>query len=551
MSLNPEPIGAIPAETVRVARAAFPKGTLITRLREEFSALYQDETFRELYPTRGQPGLAPWRLALVTVFQFLETLSDRQAADAVRACIDWKYALGLELTDPGFHFSGLSEFRARLVAGGAEPLLLDAMLERFKDRGLVKARGKQRTDSTHVLAAVHDLHLLERVAETLRAALDDLAAVVPDWLRTVAQPAWFERYGRRIEESRLPRSKDKREALALVVGADGFCLLDALDAPDAPDAAREVAMVQTLRDVWRVHSAREEDGRPRWRTTVDLPPVGERLQSLHDPQAHDSMKGHLAWSGYKVHVTETCDEDTAHLVTPVMTCPAMQPDMSRTAAIHEGLAAKGLLPAEHFVDAAYVDAALLVGSRRDHGVSLEGPVRAMPRRPTEAERAYEQRHFAIDWERERVTCPRGKTSVTWRAGLDEVGAPRVQAVFGRTDCGACAARHLCTPAKAARRSVYFHPRAEYEALNAARARMHDPAWKQRYRVRAGIEGTLSQGVRAFGMRRSRSMGLAKTGLQQVCIGAAMNVSRVVRWLEGRSRARTRVTRFAALKWVAA
>ena len=311
MSLNPEPIGAIPAETVRVARAAFPKGTLITRLRDEFSALYRDETFRELYPTRGQPGLAPWRLALVTVFQFLETLSDRQAADAVRARIDWKYALGLELTDPGFHFSGLSEFRARLVAGGAEPLLLDAMLERFKDRGLVKARGKQRTASTHVLAAVHDLHLLERVAETLRAALDDLAAVVPDWLRTVAQPAWFERYGRRIEEYRLPRSKDKREALALVVGADGFCLLDALDAPDAPDAAREVAMVQTLRNVWRVHSAREEDGRPRWRTTVDLPPVGERLPSPHDPQAHDSMKGHLAWSGYKVHVTETCDEDTA------------------------------------------------------------------------------------------------------------------------------------------------------------------------------------------------------------------------------------------------
>ena len=189
MSLRPEPIGAIPAETVRVACAACPKGTLITRLRDEFSALYQDETFRELYPTRGQPGLAPWRLALVTVFQFLEHLSDRQAADAVRTRIDWKYALGLELTDPGFHFSVLSEFRARLAAGGAEPLLLDAMLERFKDRGLVKARGKPRTDSTHGLAAVHDLHRLERVAETLRAALDDLAAVVPDWLRTVRGPA--------------------------------------------------------------------------------------------------------------------------------------------------------------------------------------------------------------------------------------------------------------------------------------------------------------------------------------------------------------------------
>src|SRR3954468_15677487 len=253
MSLRPEPVGEIPADTARVAGAAFPKGTLITRLRDEFSALYQDEDFWCLYPARGQPGLTPWRLALVTVFQFLEHLSDRQAADAVRARIDWKYALGLELTDPGFHFSVLGEFRARLVAGGAEHLLLDTMLEHFKGRGLVKARGKQRTDSTHVLAAVHDLHLLELVAETLRATLDDLAAVVPDWLRAVARPAWFERYGRRVEDYRLPKRREDRETLALEVGADGFVLLDALDAPTAPAAAREVALVQTLRDVWRIH----------------------------------------------------------------------------------------------------------------------------------------------------------------------------------------------------------------------------------------------------------------------------------------------------------
>ena len=546
MSLHSEPIGEVPAETVRVARAAFPKGTVITRLRDEFSVLYEDEDFRKLYSARGQPGLAPWRLALVTVFQFLEHLSDRQAADAVRARIDWKYALGLELTDPGFHFSVLTEFRARLVASGAEHLLLDGMLERFKARGLVKARGKQRTDSTHVLAAVHDLHLLELVAETLRAALDDLAAVVPDWLRKVAQPVWFERYGRRVEDYRLPKSQEKREALALEVGTDGFVLLDALDAAGAPEAAGEVAMVGTLRDVWRIHYAREGDGPPRWRAGSELPPVGERLQSPYDPEMHYSTKRQMEWSGYKVHLTETCDEDAAHLVTHVTTCPAMQPDMASTAEIHEHLAAKDLLPSEHFVDSAYVDAALLVGSRRDHGVSLEGPVRATPRRQTEAEQSYEQGHFAIDWEREQVTCPQGKTSVTWRSGLDEAGAPRMRAVFSRTDCGACPARVLCTTAKDGRRAVYFHPRPEYEALNAARARMHDPAWKERYHVRAGIEGTLSQGVRAFGLRQSRYIGPAKTGLQQTCTAAAMNVSRIVNWLEQKPRAKTRVTRFTTL-----
>src|ERR671912_1572589 len=392
MSLRPEPVGKIPAETARVARAAFPKGTVVPRLRDEFDALYEDEDFRSLYPTRGQPALTPWRLALVTVFQFLEHLSDRQAADAVRARIDWKYALGLELTDPGFHFSVLAEFRARLVAGGAEHLLLDRMLERFKAHGLVRARGRQRTDSTHVLAAVHDLHLLELVAETLRAALDDLAAVAPGWLRGIARPVWFERYGRRVEDYRLPKGRDEREALALEVGADGFVLLDALDEPDAPAAARALPMVATLRDVWRVHYAREEDGRPRWRAGSELPPVGERLQSPYDPEAHYSTKRQMEWSGYKVHVTETCDEDAAHLVTHVLTCPAMRPDMARTADIHQGLAAKGLLPAEHFVDSAYVDAALLVGSRRDHGVSLAGPVRGVAKRRTQAEQAYEQRH---------------------------------------------------------------------------------------------------------------------------------------------------------------
>ena len=545
MSLHPEPITEVPLETARVARAAFPKGTVVTRLRDEFSVLYEDEDFRRFYPTRGQPGLPPWRLALVTVFQFLENLSDRQAADAVRARIDWKYALGLDLTDPGFHFSVLTEFRARLVAGQAEHLLLDRMLERFKAGGLVKARGKQRTDSTHVLAAVHNLHLLELVAGTLRAALDDLAAVVPDWLRGVAQPAWFERYGRRVEEYRLPKGQDKREALALEIGADGFVLLDALDGPTAPAAAREVPMVGTLRDVWRVYYARD-DGQMRWRGVAELPPVAERMQSPHDPEAHFSMKRQLGWTGYKVHVTEACDDDAAHLITHVKTCPSMQPDMTSTAEIHERLAAKGLLPAEHFVDSAYVDAELLAGSRRDHGLSLEGPVRGTSSRQARAGQGYDLPHFGIDWDREQVTCPQGKVSVSWRSGRNTDGNPRIYAQFSRSDCRICVARPLCVPPTSTRRVANFHPREEYEALNAARAQMADPAWLERYRRRAGVEGTISQGVRAFGMRRSRYIGLAKTGLQQVCTAVAMNASRVVHWLNGRPRAKTRVTRFAAL-----
>src|SRR5689334_19428668 len=147
MSLKPQTIPPVPETTAAVARAAFPKGNTVLRLRDELGPLYQDEQFADLYPCRGQPAAAPWRSALVSVLQFLEDLPDRQAAEAVRGRIDWKYALSLELTDPGFDFSVLSEFRTRLIAGEREAVLLDTVLERLKEAGLVKARGQQRTDS--------------------------------------------------------------------------------------------------------------------------------------------------------------------------------------------------------------------------------------------------------------------------------------------------------------------------------------------------------------------------------------------------------------------
>ena len=237
--MQPSPIPPVPEQTAAIARVACRRGNLCLRLRDEFGALYEDADFAALFPVRGQPALPPWRLALVTVLQFLEGLSDRQAAEAVRVRIDWKYALALELTDPGFDFSVLSEFRTRLVGGGQEQLLLDRLLARFAERGLVKARGRQRTDSTHVLAAVRGLNRLERVGETLRAALNALATVAPDWLTRVAPPEWYERYGRRVENYRLPKTEAARTALAAEIGADGRQLLGAVDtAADHRDLAR-------------------------------------------------------------------------------------------------------------------------------------------------------------------------------------------------------------------------------------------------------------------------------------------------------------------------
>ena len=158
MSLRPQKPPSVPDETRRVARAAFPKGTLCLYIADALGPIYHDDQFVALFHRRGQPGEAPGRLALATVLQYVEGLSDRQAADAVRGRIDWKCALGLSLTDPGFDHTVLSEFRSRLIKGDAERLLLDTLLLNLRDQGLVKAGGRQRTDSTHVLAAVRGLN---------------------------------------------------------------------------------------------------------------------------------------------------------------------------------------------------------------------------------------------------------------------------------------------------------------------------------------------------------------------------------------------------------
>lgn len=249
MSLKILPIPPVPEETARIVRASFPHGTLLVQLRDALGTLYSDDDFADLFPTRGQPAEAPWRLALVTILQFLEGLADRQAADAVRSRLDWKYALSLDLTDPGFDHTVLSEFRTRLVAGGAEQRLLDIVLEHARGRGWLKTRGHQRTDATHVLAAVRALIRLECVGETLRYVLNVLAEVAPEWLREHAHRDWLERYGRRVEEYRLPRGKAERERYANLVGADGWQLLDVLDEGATPAWLRELPAVQTLRRV--------------------------------------------------------------------------------------------------------------------------------------------------------------------------------------------------------------------------------------------------------------------------------------------------------------
>src|SRR5215813_2611170 len=332
MSLHPHLIAPVPEDTARVARAAFPKGHPYLTFREALGPIFQDEDFASLYAPTGQPGFTPWRLALVTLMQFRENLADRQTAEAVRARIDWKYLLSLELTDPGFDFSVLSEFRDRLLAGSAEAFLLDKLLERCRTMGLLKARGQQRTDSTHMLAAIRVMNRLELVAETLRAALNALATVAPAWLQELAPLAWYERYGKRIEDTRLPQGQASRDVYAQMVGEDGCALLDALEAPETPAHLRDLPVITTLRQTWQRHYDRSTSegaapghpsmSRVRFKRNQELPPAAEGIESPYDPEVRYRQKCDTQWTGYMVHISETCEPTTPHLLTHVHTTTA-------------------------------------------------------------------------------------------------------------------------------------------------------------------------------------------------------------------------------------
>ena len=550
MSLQPQDIAPVPEETQRIARAAFPKGNIYVRMRDEIGTIFDDPMFAPLFPARGQPAESPWRLALITVMQFVEGLSDRQAADAVRSRIDWKYALSLELTDPGGDASVLSEFRARLVEDASGPALLEAMLWRFKERGLLKARGQQRTDSTHILAAIRTLNRLESIGETLRAALNCLATVAPDWLSSLVAPDWFERYATRIEEYRLPKGEVARTALGERIGADGHVLLAAVYEPTAPAWLRELPAIQALRLAW-VYQFFVEDDVVRWRKAADLPPAGTRFDSPYDIDARYGNKRSTTWTGYKVHVTETCDADAPHLIVHVETTPAPVTDSDMTAPIHQALADKGLAPSTHLADAGYVDAELLVASQIEHSIELLGPVRPDVSWQAKEGKGFDISTFVIDWEAGTVTCPMGQTNVDWTPTRDNWGNDTIHIGFHRKTCAACPSRSLCTRAKSDPREITLRPRPLHEALQNVRVQQETDAWRDRYGKRAGIEGTLSQAVRAFGLRRCRYLGLAKTKLQHVFTAIAINVVRVDAWLTNRPIAKTRRSAFASLAPMAA
>ncbi|MER6629030.1 IS1182 family transposase [Streptomyces sp. NPDC000987] len=541
----------VPEGTRAVARAAFPKGCLAMRVRDALGPLFDDEIFRSAFGLRGRPGVAPGQLAMVSVLQFAENLTDRQAAHAVRARIDWKYLLGLQLTDSAFDFTVLTGFRDRLLDHGMEEKVLDLMLERLIELRLVSGRGRQRTDSTHILAAVRDLNRLEFVGETLRAALEAVAVSAPGWLASWMPPVWQEQYGARMDSYRLPSDENERTELTWRIAADGYSFLEAAFASDAPHWLRQVPAIGTLRTVWLQQFQRTiADGMQEvaWRGKNDLPPSRARITSPYDPDARSSVKRGSAWDGYKVHFTETCDAQGSgrpHLITHVVTTNATVGDPVVVDEIHDRLGAKGLLPDEHLMDAGYISAELLLTAPSQHGVRVIGPVRPMTRRTVQTT-GYDKASFTIDWDARRATCPAGAHSRYWTEGLDNNHRPAIRIRFATETCAPCPSRGQCTNSTRYGRQLTVRPQDQDAVLERVRAEQSTEEWKTVYAIRSGVEGTIHQAVTAAGSRRTRYTGLRKTALAHVFTATAVNLIRLDAWWTGRPLAPTRTSHLAAL-----
>ena len=557
MSVVPQP-WPLPVPQVAEAVAAMYGGKrerpLPVLVRDKLGEWLSDEQFAGAYGVRGKPGWPPARLALVTIFQLAEDLTDRQAAEYVRTRIDWKYALGLDLTDPGFDHSVLSEFRTRVAGGGLDRVVLDTLLQRLAAGGLVGAGGKMRTDSTHVISAVRDLNRLELAGESVRACLEQLAVAAPQVVAQLLDDSWGRRYAARIDTWRMPASEARKAELALAYGRDGHTLLKAVYAaagsdPDLAFLAR-LHQVEVLRVVLVNNYLAVTDVLGRVvimggeADAEGLPPGRSRITSPYDLDARWGVKRDTFWNGYKVHVTETCDT-SGNGSTGADGDPDSDPD-GDAEPIHARLAGRGLLPAEHYLDSGYPSAQLLVSSLAGFGISLVTPMLADTSPQARAGAGYDRTAFAIDFDAQQATCPQGHASSHWNP-VSQRGTNTIVITFAASTCSPCPVRTRCTTSASRRRQLTVHPRDVHQAQLTARTAQGTKDFQARYALRAGVEGTIRQAVAVTGIRKARYRGLGKTRLEHAHAAVAVNLIRLHAWWNGHPLDRTRTSHLARLE----
>lgn len=527
MSLQANWNTEIPGDTAQAGRAILDELDPYRLVGDRVNAFLSLKDFISLYSERGRGAICPIILSLITVFQYLENVPDRVAANLAVVRIDWKYALHLPLFWTGFNYSDLSNFRKRLLKHDAERMIFEKVLDWVRSLGLVKKHGKQRSDSTHILGCVERLSRLELAWETMRVALRAIEAIAPEWYEEVIPAAFHEAYVKRQSDWRL--SKEEVQVGMEKVGSDGFWLLDHLN-DSALRSILALPEVKTLRTVWEQQFERQPDTKK----VMVRPPSGRGkgkhlIVSPHDPDVRWSKKRDKEWRGYRLQVTETAeDEAGVQFITDIDVVAANEDDSKVVDDIQARLIERDLKPDEHYVDKGYVSGPNIAHSA-DRDIELVGPALADTSRKPEG---YKQRDFEIDFEKQEATCPEGKTSYKWYERPQPDGHVGAEVQFGE-QCEGCPVRAQCAPGKSGR-TLGISP--YYEELNQRRAEQKTEAFKEKMKRRPAIEGTISELTRKHGARRARYRGESKERLQASFIGAAANLKRLARALKAQKRA---------------
>jgi transposase len=369
MCLKIRPPWPMPTDTGEVGKILLKADSPYRMIGDELFEQFKEDDYADMYPAEGQPGLSPIILGYITVFQFMEKLSDRQAAEGLRMRIDWKYALHLPLAYEGFDYSVLSEFRDRLLKNKAEERVFDKLVIEFGKKGLIKKRGRQRTDSLAILTKVRWLSRLELVIETLRMTVGAILEADREWGEGIIPPSWEERYGERFVMARY--SEKERQDHEAHIGEDGQWLIARLEGKGVSTEVSSLPEVQMLKTVW-AQQFRETEGQ-----IVFSKEVGgdghTRISTPHDPEARYSKKRGHEWIGGKVQVTETDDEGYPHLITDIAATSSTATDYKALSEIQARLEERECLPAKQYVDNAYMGGPNLEKSAEQH-IDLIGPV---------------------------------------------------------------------------------------------------------------------------------------------------------------------------------
>jgi Transposase DDE domain len=407
-----------------------------------------------------------------------------------------------------------------------------------------------------VVAAVRDLTHVELAGEAVRALAETLAAVAPDFLSaTVDLNVWAKRYGPRAGDWNWPRAKAERDALAEQFGRDGRDLVTALFTQQHRPWLRELPQVALLCTVLRQNYLIETAGNGgevmRRRTEKDgVPPAPLRLASPHDPDARWAAKGKdLFWLGYKLHLTETCEDPdeagTPNLITNVHTTPGTTPDNAATVPIHQALAERSLAPAEHYLDSGYPSMPTLAAARREHGITMITPLLGDSSRQAKTRNGYSRDDFVIDYEARTATCPQGQTSAHWNPRVHD-GIEKIYIAFPQYACWTCDVQPECTSSKIRRRGITVYPREIHELQKATRAAQNSKHWRQLYQRRAGIEGTMNQAANTIGLRKARYRGHRKVELEHYLGATAINITRLDAYFTHRPLDHTHTSRLIRL-----